>query len=36
LSPILTKVGTHHLHANTQKTVKQIFEIFILKFYIWP
>jgi len=31
-SPILTKPSTHNLCPNTQKTVKQIFEILILKY----
>jgi len=40
--PILTKLGTHVLCADTHTTMEQIFEILILKFlvnffkfYIW-
>jgi len=31
-SPILTKLGTRVLRANTHKTVEQIFKISLLKF----
>jgi len=30
-APVLTKLGTHDLRANTQKNVEPIFEISILK-----
>jgi len=32
-SPILTKLGTRDLGANTQKTVEKVFEILILTFW---